>query len=111
LRRRLDLVPLQPISRDALMRRLCPNHAVEGPRYNVGLGFYTKLRFHVDSWKFRTWGRNDSGGLACPRSYELAHREKSTPAIAAAAAPTASAHLPGAPQSSTAPAIDPLAPR
>ena len=106
----LDLVPLRPISRDALMRQLCPVHAVEGPRYNVGLGFYTKLRFHVDSWKFRTWGRNDSGGLACPRSYELAHREKPLPSLAATAPAAASAPSATPPPAAQPLVIDPLAP-
>jgi len=61
----IDLVPLRPIDRTVLMTRLCAAHALSGPRYSVGLGFYTKLRFHVDSWKYRTWGRNDAGTLAC----------------------------------------------
>ena len=61
----MDLVPLAPIDRGTLMSRLCAAHAVIGPRYNVGLGFYAKLRFHVDSWKYRTWGRNDGGSHAC----------------------------------------------
>jgi hypothetical protein len=61
----MDLVPLVPIDRGTLMSRLCAAHALVGPRYNVGLGFYGKLRFHVDSWKYRTWGRNDGGSQAC----------------------------------------------
>jgi hypothetical protein len=66
----IDMVPLRPTSRPDMMNRLCAAHATAGPRYAVGLGFYTKLRFHVDSWKFRTWGRNDAGELACDRSVE-----------------------------------------
>ena len=61
----IDLVPLRPTERTALLTRLCAAHALAGPRYNVGLGFYTKLRFHVDSSRYRTWGRNDLGTLAC----------------------------------------------
>ena len=61
----VDLVPLRPTDRTALIARLCAAHALSGPNYNVGLGFYTKLRFHVDSWRYRTWGRNDGGALAC----------------------------------------------
>lgn len=64
----IDLVPVRPIDRPGLIARLCAAHALVGPSYNVGLGFYTKLRFHVDSWKYRTWGRNDHGTLACPSS-------------------------------------------
>ena len=73
----IDLVPLQPTSRDGLMARLCPTHAAEGRRYAVGLGFYSKVRFHVDSSRFRTWGRNDSGSLACAQSYQIARRDTS----------------------------------
>lgn len=108
----IDFVPLRPTSRDSMMRQLCWVHAIEGPRYHVGLGFYSKLRFHVDSWKFRTWGRNDSGNLACPRSYEIAHREIPPPIIQ----PVPSGALPSsAAQSSTAlqvgaPTVDVTAP-
>ena len=69
----VDLVPLKPITRDALIRTLCDVHARSGERYGLGLGFYVGLRFHVDSRKFRTWGINDDGSIACARSYELAH--------------------------------------
>jgi hypothetical protein len=63
----IDFVPLMPIDREAMIRRLCGKHQQQGPRYNAGLGFYTKMRFHVDSWKYRTWGRDDHGHLACPK--------------------------------------------
>jgi hypothetical protein len=69
----VDLVPLKPITRDALIRTLCDGHARNGERYGVGLGFYVGLRFHIDSRKFRTWGIHDDGSIACARSYELAH--------------------------------------
>lgn len=81
----IDMVPLYPTSREAMMRRLCSVHYREGPRYAVGLGFYTKMRFHVDSWKFRTWGSNDRGGIACAASYALAHAPKPEPVIVAPA--------------------------
>ena len=81
----IDMVPLYPTSRDAMMRRLCAIHAVEGPRYAVGLGFYTKMRFHVDSWKFRTWGNNERGTIACAASYAIAHAPPRTPAPTPAA--------------------------
>jgi hypothetical protein len=106
----LDLVPLRPTNRDEIMARLCPAHAAEGPRYSVGLGFYAKLRFHVDSWKFRTWGRNDHGGLACPRSYQLAHASDPPSGTPVAASVSTS----GAPKIIYVPpagATDPLAPR
>ena len=69
----VDMVPLRPITRDALIRQLCAVHAQTGESYGVGLGFYVGLRFHIDSRKFRTWGINDEGGIACARSYEIAH--------------------------------------
>lgn len=102
----IDMVPLTPTNRDAMMQRLCPIHAAEGRRYAVGLGFYSKLRFHVDSSKFRTWGRNDEGSLACAQSYALAHQEQP-------ARPTASSSTTTATISASAPgavAQDPLAP-
>lgn len=63
----IDFVPLQPIARDVMIRRLCAQHQRQGPRFSAGLGFYSKLRFHVDSWKYRTWGRDDHGHIACPK--------------------------------------------
>jgi hypothetical protein len=82
----IDLVPLRPTTRDAMIRRLCAVHARNGQYYGVGLGFYVGLRFHVDSRKFRTWGVNDEGTIACARSYEIAHAK---PADADAAEPIA----------------------
>jgi hypothetical protein len=79
----VDLVPLQPITRDAMIRQLCSVHARSGEPYGVGLGFYVGLRFHIDSRKFRTWGTNDEGTVACARSFEMAHARD------AAAGPTA----------------------
>ena len=69
----VDLVPLRPITRDAMIQALCAAHARTGQSYGVGLGFYVGLRFHIDSRKFRTWGVNDEGTIACARSYQLAH--------------------------------------
>jgi hypothetical protein len=69
----VDLVPLRPVTRDAMMQRLCAAHARSGEGYGVGLGFYVGLRFHVDSRKFRTWGVNDEGTIACALSYQIAH--------------------------------------
>jgi hypothetical protein len=52
----VDLVPLRPITREALIHDLCVVHAESGERYGVGLGFYAFRRFHIDSRKFRKWG-------------------------------------------------------
>ena len=54
----LDLVPLRPIAREGMIRSLCRIHEWRGSEYDVGLGFYTGLRFHVDSKGFRKWGSN-----------------------------------------------------
>ncbi len=110
----IDLVPLRPTSRTELISRLCAVHRREGGRYQVGLGFYTKLRFHVDSARYRTWGRNDAGSLACPMPLAVAPRPvdlavlqsaSSSPAASAAATP---APLPRDP---LAPILVPLPPR
>ena len=61
----IDLVPLQPTSREQLMRSLCRVHARRGTDYEVGLGFYAFLRFHVDTTRFRRWGA-DPGAASCP---------------------------------------------
>jgi hypothetical protein len=57
----MDLVPLRPIGRDGLIRSLCAIHLWRGTGFDVGLGFYNGLRFHVDSKKFRKWGGDGKG--------------------------------------------------
>ncbi|HEX8402647.1 MAG TPA: D-Ala-D-Ala carboxypeptidase family metallohydrolase [Allosphingosinicella sp.] len=52
----LDLVPIKPIARPGMIRSLCAIHAWRGPAYEIGLGFYQGLRFHVDSKGYRKWG-------------------------------------------------------
>jgi len=52
----VDMVPLTPITREALMTRLCGIHEESGERFQVGLGLYKGLRFHIDAKKFREWG-------------------------------------------------------
>jgi hypothetical protein len=72
----VDLVPLRPVTRDSMIRQLCAVHAASGEPYGVGLGFYVGLRFHIDSRKFRTWGVNDEGTIACVRSYQRSHAQE-----------------------------------
>jgi hypothetical protein len=48
------------------MRTLCTAHALRGPDYGVGLGFYAFLRFHVDTTKFRRWTRDPAVANQCP---------------------------------------------
>ncbi len=58
----VDMVPLRPISREALMTMLCGIHAASHASTNAGLGFYKGLRFHIDSRKYREWGTRGAGG-------------------------------------------------
>ena len=62
----VDLVPLRPTTREALMRSLCAIHSEHGAPYNAGLGFYAFLRFHVDSTKFRRWNMDPAVLAECP---------------------------------------------
>jgi hypothetical protein len=119
----IDFVPLAQLDRNTLIRRLCAEHQVEGPRYNAGLGFYTKMRFHVDSWKYRTWGRDDHGHTACPKVQVPppvlaggSDGRQAAPATEPAALvfrtvpPTGSSNGSAAPGSTPVTAADPLAP-
>ncbi len=62
----IDMVPLRPITREALMRTLCGVHTEHGAAYSAGLGFYAYLRFHVDSTKFRRWNMDPAVAAECP---------------------------------------------
>ena len=68
----IDMVPLRPITRENLMRALCADQARRGPDYQVGLGFYAFLRFHVDTTKFRRWNMDPAVAAMCP---PIVHRE------------------------------------
>jgi len=60
----LDLVPKRPIARSGLIRSICAIHDFRGRGYDIGLGFYNGLRFHVDSKGFRRWGPNGKGATS-----------------------------------------------
>ena len=62
----IDMVPLKPITREALIQTLCATHTQNGGRYGAGLGFYAYLRFHVDSTKFRRWNMDPAVLALCP---------------------------------------------
>jgi hypothetical protein len=62
----IDLVPLRPTTREDLMRTLCAVHGRRGPDYEVGLGFYAYLRFHVDTTKYRRWNMDPAVASHCP---------------------------------------------
>jgi hypothetical protein len=62
----VDMVPLVPITREALMTRLCRIHQASGHRNYIGLGLYKGLRFHIDARKYREWGMAGArGGFGC----------------------------------------------
>ena len=62
----VDLVPLRPTTREQLMQTLCTVHGRRGPAYEVGLGFYAFLRFHVDTTKYRRWNLDPAVASLCP---------------------------------------------
>ena len=105
----VDLVPLRPTTREALMRGLCAIHEWQGGGFDVGLGFYKGLRFHVDSKKFRKWGAalGDETTVGCPQVMAAIAAEAAASRAAIAARQQAEAPVPPA-----TPAIaDPLAPQ
>ena len=57
----LDLVPLRPLGRTGLIRSICAIHNFRGRSYDIGLGFYSGVRFHLDSKGFRRWGPDGKG--------------------------------------------------
>lgn len=60
----IDLVPLREVARDSMIRSLCAIHRWRGDGYGIGLGFYSGLRFHVDSKSFRKWGPDGKGATS-----------------------------------------------
>jgi hypothetical protein len=61
----LDLVPLDDdLGRASLIRDICRIHEGTGPRFDIGLGFYTGRRFHLDSKGYRKWGADGSGATS-----------------------------------------------
>lgn len=62
----LDLIPVTPLDRRELFRRLCAIHARHGAEYGVGLGFYSYQRFHIDTRSFRRWGSAGPQGNESP---------------------------------------------
>ncbi|MEO5775209.1 MAG: D-Ala-D-Ala carboxypeptidase family metallohydrolase [Sphingomicrobium sp.] len=126
----VDLVPLRPTTREQLMQTLCRVHLREGSPYQVGLGFYAFLRFHIDSMRFRKWGAaasNEAASCATPLPGQqpviatvappasVSVPAAQAPAPQALPTPAAQAPTPQAtpspvPEATPAPAADPLAP-
>ena len=93
----IDMVPLKPITREALMRTLCGVHTQHGAAYSAGLGFYAYLRFHVDSTKFRRWNMDPAVAADCPpilHPEDIASVGQPIPPTAAPAGTPASAPAP-----------------
>ena len=102
----IDMVPLTPIDRVTLMRKLCGDHSEHGAAYGAGLGFYAYLRFHVDSTKFRRWNMDPAVAAECPpivNPEDIASvGQPLPPAATTAAAPTSAPALAPAPASAPA---------
>ena len=61
----IDLAPVNPsVTRAQMIRQICAAHARDGRAYRTGLGFYTGMRFHVDSNGFRRWGADGRGATS-----------------------------------------------
>jgi hypothetical protein len=105
----IDMVPLTPIDRVSMMRKLCAPHSEHGAAYNAGLGFYAYMRFHIDSMKYRRWNMDPAVAAECP---PIAHPEDSAsigqpiPPTPAAAPPASGS--PASPQ--PVPAVAPQSP-
>ncbi|MBH5321867.1 D-Ala-D-Ala carboxypeptidase family metallohydrolase [Aurantiacibacter sediminis] len=61
----MDLKPVDDVDRSELIAKLCAAHSASGAEYSTGLGFYSGVRFHVDSSGFRKWG-SDGRGSSSP---------------------------------------------
>jgi len=60
----LDLAPRDPVTREALIARICALQEAHGAAYNLGLGFYAETRFHIDSLKLRRWGPGNTSATS-----------------------------------------------
>jgi hypothetical protein len=55
----LDLYAIdRAMTRERLIETLCPIHAREGARLNIGMGIYRARRFHIDATRYRGWGED-----------------------------------------------------
>jgi hypothetical protein len=61
----LDLTPVAAtVTRSSMIQEICAAHSSTGRGYNTGLGFYSGMRFHVDSNGFRRWGPDGRGATS-----------------------------------------------
>ena len=106
----VDMVPLRPTTREALMTSLCRIHLGSGSWNSIGLGFYRGLRFHIDAKKFREWGTaGAAGGYGCTAVLAEGARPFNQ-GIAVAPAPAAPAPPPFSAKIVYPPPSDPLSP-
>ncbi len=84
----LDLIPLVPIDRRSLFERLCAVHARHGPGAEAGLGFYSFLRFHVDTRGFRRCGAAGPQGNESPCAVIERGGDPMAPPLTVTPAPT-----------------------
>ncbi len=80
-------------------------HSRRGPDYQVGLGFYAYLRFHVDTTKYRRWNMDPAVAAQCP---PIVHPEDS--ATTGQPLPTPPTAPQAVPVQSPAPPATPLKP-
>ena len=102
----IDLVPLRPITREALMQQLCAMHRRAGEPYGVGLGFYAYHRFHIDTRRFRNWGFGQA-----PEAEQCRHDGRPPAAAPVVAAPPAPPDAAPAASETTVSQLQPPAPR
>ena len=51
----VDLIPKTQISKNKMNSVLISIWDKQGKKYNIGLGLYSKKRFHLDTFKYRKW--------------------------------------------------------
>jgi len=51
----LDIIPKNNITRGELHKRLLKIWRIKGRQYKLGLGLYSRTRFHVDTVRYRRW--------------------------------------------------------
>ena len=103
----VDMIPLRPMTREALMSSLCRVHVGSGGANHIGLGFYKGIRFHIDARKFREWGTaGAAGGWGCTAVLAEGPAQNGLPPPPGLVQPP-----PFAAKIVVPPASDPLAPR
>lgn len=66
----LDLIPITDIKREELIGRVCQIHTKFGKNFDIGLGFYSYTRFHIDAKSYRRWGKDGRGKTSPCAQYD-----------------------------------------